>query len=113
MEDNMTRAVSATEAKNRFGTVLDWVIKDGDDVVVERQGRPLVAIVSMAEFEEFKELREKERRRQALETLRSVQRRVSARNTDLTPEQIERIAEQFSRDVVQGLVEKGKVRFEE
>lgn len=109
----MVRAVSATEAKNRFGTVLDWVIKDGDEVVVERQGRPLAAILSMAAYDRFKELREKERRQQALETLRSVQNRVSARNNDLTPEQIEGIADQFSRDVIQGLVEKGKVRFEE
>ncbi|MGH2562146.1 MAG: type II toxin-antitoxin system Phd/YefM family antitoxin [Thermomicrobiales bacterium] len=109
----MQRAVSATEAKNRFGTVLDWVIKDGNDVVVERQGRPLAAIVSIAEYEAFQELREQERRRCALETLRGVQQRVSARNSDLTPGQIEEIADQFSRDVMQGLVEKGKVRFEE
>lgn len=109
----MARAVSATEAKNRFGAVLDWVANDGEDVVVERQGRPLAVIVSIVEYEELQDLRERRRRQEALETLRRLRDQVVERNRDLTPEQVEEIADQFSRDVIQGLVEKGKVRFEE
>ena len=66
----------------------------------------------MADSENGDALRKQKQQRQALETLQEVRDRVSKRNTDLTAEQIEEIADRFSRDVIQGLVDKGKGRFE-
>ena len=108
----MPKAVSATEAKNRFGSLLGWVAEQGDEVIVERQGRPQAVIMSIGEYEKIQELRERQRRDEALATMRRLRQQIQARNRDLTPDEADEIAERFSRDVVEGLIEKGKVRFE-
>ena len=53
-----------------------------------------------------------ERRAAALERLRRLQERVSARNLDLTEEQAEAIAEELSQAAIAGLVERGEISFE-
>ena len=39
------REVGAFEAKNRFGTLLDWV-EAGDEVVITRRGKAVARLVS-------------------------------------------------------------------
>jgi len=57
---------------------------------------------------------EQERCRQALEDLRNLRDEVRARNHDITTEeQALEIADEFSREVIRNLIEKGKIRFEE
>ena len=109
----MTKTVSATEAKNRFGTVLGWVTDGGDEVVVERQGRPQAVIIPFAEYQKVQELRERQRRQEALEQVRRLRDEVSARNSDLTEEQAVALADRFVRDVIDDMVAEGKIRFEE
>ena len=41
------QAVGAFDAKNKFGTLLDWV-EAGKDVVISRRGRPVARLVSYA-----------------------------------------------------------------
>ena len=41
------QAVGAFDAKNKFGTLLDWV-EAGEDVVISRRGRPVARLVSYA-----------------------------------------------------------------
>ncbi len=45
------RTVSATEAKNRFGTVLQEVTRTGAPLVIARAGRPVAVILSVAAYE--------------------------------------------------------------
>lgn len=45
------RTVSATEAKNRFGTVLQEVTRTGGPLVIARAGRPVAVILSLATYE--------------------------------------------------------------
>ena len=40
-------AVGAFDAKNKLGTLLDWV-EAGEDVVISRRGRPVARLVSYA-----------------------------------------------------------------
>ena len=108
----MPRAVSATEAKNTFGSVVNWVTEHDDEVIVERQGRPYAVIMSFEEYEKVRELREQKRRQEAWETLERLRKTISARNSDMTPEQIEEFANRVRHDVIQGLIDKGKIRFE-
>ncbi len=43
--------VSATEAKNRFGTMLRRVAQDDTPLIVERGGKPVAVLMSFATYE--------------------------------------------------------------
>lgn len=53
-----------------------------------------------------------ERRAEAFERLEALREEVSARNQDLTEEQIEEIANRFSRDIIDDMVADGTISFE-
>lgn len=108
----MTKTVTTTEAKAKLSALLGWVREHRDAVIVENRGEPSAVILPYPHYEELQRLREQQRRRDALVQLRRLRDKVSERNQDLTQEQVEAIAEEVSRDVVQGLIDKGKVRFE-
>lgn len=108
----MTRTVTTTEAKAKLSALLGWVREHQEAVIVENRGEPSAVILSYGEYEQLLSLKEQQRRQEAIAKLRQLRDEVSARNRDLTEEQAEEIAEQFSRDVIDGLVQKGKVRFE-
>ena len=107
----MPKAVSATEAKNRLGALMAWAVEHRDDVIVEAQGKPRAVIMSFADYEVVQALREQARRQAALERLRALRARVSARNQDLTEEQAMALADQMTREAIDSLVRQGKVRF--
>ena len=46
------KTMSAKEAKNAFGLLIDSAI--ADPVVIERHGRPIVVVVSYEEFERMR-----------------------------------------------------------
>lgn len=46
------KIMSAREAKNAFGLLIDSAI--ADPVVIERHGRPIVVVVSYDEFERLR-----------------------------------------------------------
>lgn len=107
----VTRNLSTTEAKNRFSAVINAVADDDETVVVEQHGRPKAAIISMVKLEEYETLVKRERRKEAIEQLKELQRRVSARNTDLTEEQALEIADEIVRAAVDNLIKKGIIRY--
>ncbi len=109
----MPKTVSASEAKNRLGAVLSWVQDNQDEVIVESRGEPAVVIMSYSEYEKMQELKEQQRRKNALQSLRTLRESVRAQNQDITiEEQALQVADQLSRDMIGNLVKKGKVRFE-
>ena len=109
----MPRTVSASEAKNKLGSLMGWVRETHDEVIIESHGEPRVVIMSFTEYEMTRQLREQKRRGDALERMRQLQREVSARNADLAPEQVEELADRFSRDFVDDLAKEGKIKFEQ
>jgi len=109
----MSKTVSATDAKSRFGSLLDWTGETGDPVIVERRGRPVGVILSYKAFEELKEQQERLRRQEAMETLRRLEERLARRTPEITEEEAEQLADEAGRDMIQALIEKGLVRFEE
>jgi len=46
----MERRMTATEARVHFGEVLRVVADDGETVVVERDGKPRVVVISIDEY---------------------------------------------------------------
>jgi len=47
------REVGAFEAKNKLGTLLDWVER-GEQVVITRRGKPVARLVPVAGFDRDK-----------------------------------------------------------
>lgn len=108
----MPKTVSATEAKNRLGSLIDWVLRNKDEVVVESRGEPKVVVMSFGEYKRIRDEKEQLRRREALESLRRLRKRVQERNRDLSPEEADAIADRFAREIVQDMAREGKIRFE-
>jgi prevent-host-death family protein len=54
----MDRIMGVTEARSRFGELVDKVQYQGDTVVLEKNGKPAAALISFALFEKFLKMRE-------------------------------------------------------
>ena len=67
--DEMARMISATEAKAKLSALMDWAVKNKDEVIVQSRGAPKVAIISYDAYEQFKELTRGEK--VTVETLRT------------------------------------------
>lgn len=104
--------MSSHEAKQQWGSVMKAASAPDDAVIVESHGKPKVAVISYDRFERLQEMEEQARRAWALEQLRLIEERIGDRNSDLTDEQIEALADRFSREFVEDLVAEGKVAFE-
>lgn len=57
----MTRRVSAREARSRFAELTDRVRYTGEPVIVEKQGQPFVALISVEDLDALERLRAHER----------------------------------------------------
>ena len=57
----MARRVSARDARARFAELTDRVRYTGESVIVEKQGQPFVALVSLEDFAVLERLRRAER----------------------------------------------------
>ncbi len=53
----MARHISAREARAQFAEITDRVRYTGEPVIVEKQGRPFVALVSLDDLEAVERLR--------------------------------------------------------
>jgi prevent-host-death family protein len=51
----MTKKVSATQAKVNFAALVAEVAFGGQCVLIERRGKPLAALVSLADFERLEQ----------------------------------------------------------
>lgn len=54
----MQKKISAMKARQNFGQVMNEAALRGDDFIVERAGKPMVAIVSMDKYEIMQRNRE-------------------------------------------------------
>ncbi len=107
----MPKTVSASEAKNRLGAIIGWVLQNKDDVIVESRGEPKVVVVPFSEYEQMKQIKEQTRRRDALSKLEKLRDRVRARNQDLSGEQADALADRFSREIVEDMAKEGRIKF--
>ncbi len=107
----MPKVVSATEAKVRLGAMMDWVVEHEDEVIIETRGRPRAVLISFEEYQRVQQLQEMARRQAALERLEALAEHVGARNRDLDQEEAEALADRFSREVIEEMINKGKIRY--
>jgi hypothetical protein len=109
----MPKAVSANEVEGRFGALVDWAVEHEDEVIVEHAGQPQAVIMSFAIYEKVRPVKDRPRVEDALATMRRLREQIPSRNRELTEADVDEIADRFSDDVVDGLIEKGIVRFEQ
>jgi len=77
----MTRTISAVEARQRFGQLLNEVQLRHDHYIIERGGKAMVAVVPVEEFQSW--MRRREEFFQMIDE-------VHVRNKDVDPELIEK-----------------------
>ena len=65
----MERAVTATEARVRFGEVMRRAVEKREPIIVERSGRPYVVVLSVEEYERLREGHARESWKETLEQI--------------------------------------------
>lgn len=53
----MTKHIPAMAARKNFGEILESVFYRGDEVVVERAGKPMGVLIPMAQYEKLEQQR--------------------------------------------------------
>ena len=75
----MVKRMSAKDARNRFAELLGQVQYGKDTVIVEKQGKPVVAVIDMERYD---------RLTQAWKAPFAVLDQIRAKNRDKDPEQV-------------------------
>jgi prevent-host-death family protein len=109
----MARTVSASEAKSNLGTLISWVRKGDESVIVENRGAPAAAIISIAEYENLQILKEKARREEALANLRRLRDEIQERTKDLTDQERDALIKEISDDTMSAVVAYTELKFEQ
>ena len=55
----MKRTISAMEARQHFGEVLEGVRYRGDEVVIERAGKPMAVVIPTERYEALEQARDR------------------------------------------------------
>lgn len=79
----MTQTIPASEARQKFGALINQVYRHQCRIIVEKGGIPVIAFVALSDLERWTRLdQEREARFRVLNDLQ-------ARNQDKTPEEVE------------------------
>ncbi len=85
----MQKKISAMKARQNLGQIMNEVAIRGDDYIIERAGKPLVAIIDMDKYQRLLEDRE-----EALQAVRSIWNKMEGAD----PEEVEEII----KEAIQG-----------
>ena len=87
---NMEKRVSALKARQNLGQVMNEVALRGDDYIIERAGKPLVAVISMEKYALLEG-----RRKEALDALNLIWEKIGGED----PEMIEKTIDEAVQSV--------------
>lgn len=82
---DMLKKISAMKARQNLGQIMNEVAIRGDDYIIERAGKPLVAIIAMDKYQRLQE-----DRAEALQAVRSIWSKMEGAD----PEEVEEIIEE-------------------
>lgn len=111
---NNTKIFTASQVKNSFGTIVDQVNRGKySEVIVENHGEPVAAIIHVKDLKIMKDFKQKQKQSEALVKLRNLRSTIQAKvKGKLNDNEAERIADRFSREIVEDLEKSGKIKFE-
>lgn len=75
----MTRVVSATQARIRFGELMRWVTETQQPVTVERDGQPSVVVLSVEAYRRLQEAQARPAWQDVLNQVREFRAQLRAR----------------------------------
>jgi prevent-host-death family protein len=84
------RTMSAVEARQKLGEILEGVFYRGDEVVIERAGKPMGVVVPLRLYQSILDNRSR---------VRELIHQAQERNKDVPPEVLEREAIEAVREV--------------
>ena len=90
----MKRRLSAVEARKKLGEILEGVYYRGDEVVIERAGRPMAVVVPVRLYEQHAR-----NRKESWDSLLEITQRIYERNKDVPFEVIEAEIDEAVREV--------------
>lgn len=98
---SMPVIIPATKAHRKFGDLVRRVFSGQEHFIVEKDGLPVMAIISMAEYEEL--MKERERREQRVQRFREVTREMGEdlQRRGITEEQAMEELEKTKKQVYQ------------
>lgn len=95
----MSERVSAREARSRFAEITDRVRYTGEPVIVEKQGKPFVAVVSMDDLDVLERLRAHQRDAAFVQrSARAARRRGEEQTEDEIVEAVKKTRESLYRE---------------
>lgn len=86
----MIKTTNALAARKNFGQLLEEAYYRGDEIIIERAGKPMAVIISIEEFENWQSERERDF---------AVLDEVKAKNKKASPEKIEADVDEAIRAV--------------
>lgn len=107
----MPKYISATEAKINLGAMMEWAVKESDEVIIESRGKAKAVLVSYPFYQQMLEIKEVLRREKALLDLEALAQEVQGKNEDLSPEKADELADSFVRDVLREMIAEGKITY--
>ena len=107
----MLKKISATDAKNKLGTILDWVGSGDEAVVIERYGRPEAVVIGYERYEMMQAMLRKDRTEKTWRDLEKRAIAIRERNQDLSEEEVESIADEISRETIARLIAERKAEY--
>lgn len=84
----MIKRISAREARNRFADLAGSVHYSREPVIVERKGRPFVAVISAEDLEEFETFRRQQRQERFAQLAQEAGREAQKQGLSLEEEAI-------------------------
>src|SRR5437899_1766452 len=90
----MKRRISAIEARKRLGELLEGVYYRGDEVIIERAGKPMAVVIPQSRYEVLERDREHAQKR-----MMELMEQAHERNKDVPPEVLEEEIERAIQEV--------------
>lgn len=89
----MVRKTNALAARKNLGQLLEEAYYRGDEIIIERAGKPMAVLISIEEFKNWQAERERDF---------SVLNEVKAANKGVKPKQVEKDVEETIKEVRKG-----------
>jgi len=84
----MRKKISALKARQNLGQIMNEVALRGDDYIIERAGKPLVAIIAMEKYQRLLEDQE-----EALRSVKEIWNKLAGTNVDVVEQVIKEAIE--------------------
>ncbi len=108
----MEKTISASELKNSLGAVLREVRQADEIRVIEQRGVPAAAIISIDDLRMLREAKEQKRRAELLAEFRQLRERLKEHQKGMSPDEADRLVEEYADTVMDAVVAKARHRFE-